>query len=553
MDMTEWISVLWGGESVPSSILIIALVVSTGVLLGKVKVKGVSLGVTWTLFVGILFAHFGMHVNSELLGLFKEFGLILFIYTVGMLVGPGFFSSFKKDGVRLNLLALGIVVLGCITTYIIYLCSDTRIEVMLGVMSGAVTNTPGLGAAQQTYADIVGVDNPEIAAGYAVAYPLAIVGTILTFLFFYSVFRVDKKKEEGMALAENKQEDTAEMLTLRVDNAALEGLSVYEVHQLIDRNFIVSRIKDRRGQVSIVGPDTVLHLGDEVFVVTSADDMPSIKAFIGEKANVNWEQSNAGFVSREIAVTQSAVNGKTLSQLRLRSLGVNITRVYRSGVVLVASPSLSVQVGDRLIAVGDENAVKEVAEILGNSLKRLNTPHIFQIFIGITLGIILGSIPFSFPGIPQPVKLGLAGGPLIVAILISRFGAKYKIVTYSTDSAVLMLREIGIALFLASVGLSVGESFVDTILTGGYRWIAYGVVITTVPLLIMGIIARRAYKMNYFTLCGLMAGAMTDAPALAIVNEMSESGIHSVSYATVYPLTMFLRVLFTQLMLLLLL
>lgn len=547
----EWFNDLWSGQSIPSSILIIALVITIGVALGKVKIKGVSLGVTWTLFIGIIFAHFGMKVNTDILNLFKEFGLILFIYTVGMLVGPSFFSSFKKDGIRLNLLALIIVLLGCATTYIIYLVTDTPIETMMGIMSGAVTNTPGLGVAQQTSFEITGVENPDIASGYAVAYPLAIVGTIITLLFFYYVFRINKQEEEHAALEANKHEDSAQLLSLRVENNSLDGLTVCEIHKLIERNFIISRIRYSDGNIKIADAGTKLHIGDEIFVVTSEDAAPCIIAFIGEKVDVNWDQLDTHFISREIVVTQSKVNGKSLSQLRLRSFGVNITRIYRAGITLVASPSLQLQIGDRVVVVGAKSSVKEIAKILGNSLKRLNLPNLFQIFIGIAIGIILGSIPFMFPGIPQPVKLGLAGGPLIVAILISRFGPKYKIVTYTTESATLMLREIGIALFLASVGLSVGGSFVESIVNGGYKWIGYGIMITVIPLLIMGFVVRKAYKMNYFTMCGLMAGAMTDAPALAIVNEMSESGIHSVSYATVYPLTMFMRVLFTQLMLLL--
>ncbi|EGJ71320.1 YidE/YbjL duplication [Bacteroides coprosuis DSM 18011] len=547
----DWFSDLWSGQSISSSILILSVVISIGVALGKVQVKGVSLGVTWTLFIGILFAHFGIHVEANILNLFKDFGLILFIYTVGMLVGPSFFSSFKKDGIRLNLFALIIALLGCVVTYIIYLITDTPIETMMGVMSGAVTNTPGLGVAQQTSLDITGVENPDIAAGYAVAYPSAIIGTIITLLFFYSIFRIKKQDEEKAALEANKQENPARLLSLSVENKSLDGLSVYEIQKLINRNFIISRIKYSDGRINIADANTQLHLGDIIFVVTSEDSASCLIAFIGKEIEVNWDQIDNTYISQEIVVTKSTVNGSTLSELHLRDLGVNITRIYRAGITLVASPSLQLQMGDKVVVVGTQHSVNEVSKRLGNSLKKLNLPNLFQIFIGIAIGIILGSIPLIFPGIPQPVKLGLAGGPLIIAILISRFGPKYKIVTYTTESATLMLREIGIALFLASVGLSVGGSFIDSIVNGGYKWIGYGLLITVIPLLIMGFVVRKIYKMNYFTMCGLMAGAMTDAPALAIVNEMSESGIHSVSYATVYPLTMFMRVLLTQLMLLL--
>ncbi|HJD91350.1 putative transporter [Bacteroides coprosuis] len=547
----DWFNDLWSGQSISSSILILSVVISIGVALGKVQVKGVSLGVTWTLFIGILFAHFGIHVEANILNLFKDFGLILFIYTVGMLVGPSFFSSFKKDGIRLNLFALIIALLGCVVTYIIYLITDTPIETMMGVMSGAVTNTPGLGVAQQTSLDITGIENPDIAAGYAVAYPSAIIGTIITLLFFYSIFRIKKQDEEKAALEANKQENPARLLSLSVENKSLDGLSVYEIQKLINRNFIISRIKYSDGRINIADANTQLHLGDIIFVVTSEDSASCLIAFIGKEIEVNWDQIDNTYISQEIVVTKSNVNGSTLSELHLRDLGVNITRIYRAGITLVASPSLQLQMGDKVVVVGTQHSVNEVSKRLGNSLKKLNLPNLFQIFIGIAIGIILGSIPLIFPGIPQPVKLGLAGGPLIIAILISRFGPKYKIVTYTTESATLMLREIGIALFLASVGLSVGGSFIDSIVNGGYKWIGYGLLITVIPLLIMGFVVRKIYKMNYFTMCGLMAGAMTDAPALAIVNEMSESGIHSVSYATVYPLTMFMRVLLTQLMLLL--
>ncbi|MDR1756213.1 MAG: putative transporter [Culturomica sp.] len=547
----EWLNELLAGQEIAGSILKIVIVIAVGVAIGKLKIKGLSLGVTWTLFIGIAFAHFGMQANHTILNVFKEFGLILFVYSVGMQVGPGFFATFKKGGIRLNLLASGIVVLGCVVTYAIYLYSHTPISTMVGIMSGAVTNTPGLGAAQQANFDITGIDNPDISAGYAIAYPLAVIGTILTMLFFHYIFRINTAKEENeAAVSTHKQENSTRLLSLKVTNKALHGLKVSEVHDLIRRDFVISRIRFADGTVKMVGAETVLSLDDDLFVVTSAETAPGIIAFIGEEVHVNWDESSDRFVSRNIVITKPEINGKTLPQLRLRSIGVNVTRINRIGIDLVASPVLQLQVGDTVTVVGAERSVEVVAGKLGNSFKRLNHPNLFQIFAGITIGIILGSIPIWFPGIPQPVKLGLAGGPLIVAILLSRFGPRLKIVTYTTESATLMLREIGIALFLAGVGLSVGGDFIETVMNGGYKWIGYGIMITVIPLLIMGIIARKAYKMNYFTLCGLMAGAMTDAPALAIVNEMSSNDTHAVSYAAVYPLTMFLRVLFAQLMIL---
>ena len=549
----EWFHELMAGQGIASSILKIAIVIAVGVAIGRIKIKGLSLGVTWTLFIGIIFAHFGLQVDSSVLNVFKEFGLILFVYSVGMQVGPGFFSAFKKGGMKLNLFAIGIVVLGGLITYLIHLYTGTPISTMVGIMSGAVTNTPGLGAAQQAHFDITGVHNPDIAAGYAVAYPLAVIGTMLTMLLFYYIFKINVSKEEGEAISsEGKLESKTRLLSLKVTNKFLDGLRVSEIRNLIQQDFVISRIRSEDGSVKIVDADTTLHLNNEIFIVTTSDTVPRLIAFIGEEVHVNWDESSSQFVSRNIIITKPEINSKTLSQLRLRNFGINITRINRIGIELIASPTLQLQMGDSVTVVGTEQAVSMVAEKLGNSVKRLNHPNLFQLFIGITLGIILGSVPFVFPGIPQPIKLGMAGGPLIIAILLSRFGAKLNIITYTTESANLMLREIGIALFLAGVGLSVGGDFVETIVNGGYKWIVYGVIITVIPLLIMGFIARKFYKMNYFTLCGLMAGAMTDAPALAIVNEMSSNDVHAISYASVYPLTMFLRVLLAQLMILML-
>ena len=464
----SWLSELFFGQGVAHSVLMFAIVIALGIVPGKVKVWGISLGITWILFVGIICSHFGMRVDGHTLHFMKEFGLILFVYSVGLQVGPGFFSSFRKGGLTLNMLATGIVLLGVVTTYVIHVVTGLPITTMVGILSGAVTNTPGLGAAQQAYSDMTGVNDPTIALGYAVAYPLGVIGIIGSILLMRVIFRVK---------FENENED-------------------------LERQ--------------------------------------------------DGDRANKQLVSRRIAITKGEVNGKMLGEMRLRNcFGVNVTRVNRVGVDLVAKPNLQLQIGDRLTIVGPEAAVTNVAKVLGNSLRRLREPNLVSIFLGIFLGILLGSIPFTFPGIPQPVKLGLAGGPLIISILISRFGPQYGLVTYTTMSANLMLREVGIALFLASVGLGAGDGFVETIIDGGgYAWIGYGFIITVVPLIIIGIIARTIYKVNYFTLMGLMAGSMTDPPALAYSNGIVGNDAPAVSYATVYPLTMFLRVLTAQMLIL---
>ena len=494
-----------------------------------------------------------MRVDEEILHIFKEFGLILFVYSIGLQVGPSFFSSFKKGGITLNMLAMGVVLLGVVVTYTIHIVTKIPLATMVGIMSGAVTNTPGLGAAQQANMDISGIDNSDIATGYAVAYPLAVVGIILTILVLRYIFKINLHKEEQLALdLDNSQEYAARSLSLRVTNPSLDGMKVGDIHDLIQRNYVVSRIRSSDDVVKMVNAETVLRLGDDVLIITSQSAVPAITAFIGDEIDIEWKQLNTQLISRRILITKPELNGKSLAQLRLRSFGVSITRVNRSGIDLVATPGLQLQIGDRVTVVGLQSAITEVEKKLGNSLKRLDHPNLFPIFIGIALGVIAGSMPFIIPGIPQPVKLGLAGGPLVVAILISRFGPKYKLVTYTTMSANLMLREIGIAIFLACVGLGAGESFINTIVAGGYKWIGYGILITLIPIIAIGIIGRKMCKLNYFTLSGLIAGSMTDPPALAYANDMAGNDIPAVGYATVYPLTMFLRVLCAQLMILLL-
>ena len=553
----EWINDLIFGSGVAHAIFVLALVISSGILLGKIKVFGVSLGITWILFVGIFLGHLGLGIDEHILHFIKEFGLILFIYSIGMQVGPSFFSSFKQGGITLNLLASSVVFLGVITTYVIHVITGLPISTMVGILSGAVTNTPGLGAAQQTYFDVTGSQDPSIAMGYAVAYPLGVVGIILSLILFKSLFRINFAREnEAISITNASKMTEAQMFSLQVHNPAVFGKTIHEIKSLMDKEFVISRVlHNDSGILTVPLPHTVLNENDKILVVTNLQNIELIEALIGQKIDMDrneWNKLDNQLISRRINVTKAGINGKSIGQLRLRNLyGVNITRVNRAGVDLVADPRLQLQLGDRVTVVGSEASIANVEKFLGNSLKRLREPNLISIFIGIALGVLIGSIPFMFPGIPQPVKLGLAGGPLIVAILISKFGPKYGLVTYTTMSANLMLREIGIALFLACVGLSAGEGFVETVVNGGYKWIAYGAIITVVPLLIVGTIGRKVYKINYFTLMGLIAGSMTDPPALSYANATTGNDFPAVSYATVYPLTMFLRVITAQLMILL--
>lgn len=546
---------LWGG-GVAHSVLILSLVITLGIALGKIKVAGVSLGVTWILFVGIVFGHFNMNLNEHLLHFLKEFGLILFVYSIGLQVGPGFFSAFKKGGFTLNVVAMIVVFTGVVMAIVLHFVTGTPITTMVGILSGAVTNTPGLGAAQQANSDLNGVDAPEIALGYAVAYPLGVIGCILSLLALKYLLRVKTAQEEAEAEQGmgHIQELTVRPVTLEIHNGSVNGKTLREIHPLVKRRFVVSYIcrAGGDGEIEMAGADTVLHLNDKILVVSTPIDVEAITVFFGKQVDMVWEKPDSKYISRRILITKSELNGKMLSQLKIRqNFGANITRVNRSGVDLVASPGLQLQMGDRVTVVGSELAVSHAEKVLGNSLKRLNHPNLIPIFLGIALGCILGSIPFVFPGIPQPVKLGLAGGPLIVSILISRFGPQYKLITYTTMSANLMVREIGISLFLACVGLGAGEGFVDTIIHGGgYVWIAYGAIITVVPLFVAGLIGRYALKLNYYTLIGVLSGATTNPPALAYSNDQTSCDAPSVGYATVYPLTMFLRVLTAQLLIL---
>lgn len=541
--------------------MILALTIMLGILLGRVKIAGISLGATFILFVGILFGELGMKVDRSLLHFFQEFGLILFVFSIGLQVGPSFFSNFKKGGRTLNLLATLNVVLAVVVTTVIYFLSGVPLQTMVGIMSGAITNTPGLGAAQQAYSEIVGVDDPSIGMGYAVAYPLGVVGIILSIILIRWIGRVNIKEEEAKLEEERSEEELSAIpISLQVTNPALFGHTVKSLTELLHgRKFVVSRIwKKATDEIHIATIDTVLSEGDRIFVITEQPHIDALIVTVGRKLHIDrkrWILEGSKYISRKLVVTNREINGRTLKSLNLRALyGVNVTRIYRAGVEIVASPNFALQYGDRLNVVGSDAAIDSMEELIGNSVKRLNEPNLVTIFLGIALGIFVGSIPIMFPGIPQPVKLGLAGGPLVVAILIARFGYKLKLVAYTTTSANLILREMGISIFLACVGLNAGNGFVDTLVNnGGFVWVGYGLLITLIPLLVVGLLGRFVFKLNYLQLSGMMAGATTDPPALAYANSLSDSDAAAVGYATVYPLTMFLRVLAAQLMIILLL
>lgn len=550
-----WFEELLFGTSIAHSILILALVIALGITLGKIKIAGVSIGITWILFVGIAASHFGMRLDERVLNFVKEFGLILFIYSVGMQVGPGFFTSFKKGGIKLNAWALGVVLLGVVTTYAIFRLSGIKLTTAVGILSGAVTNTPGMGAAQQAYTDTFGINDPTIALGYAVSYPLGVVGLILAMIALKAIFKIDTDRENQRLQEEHVIEThTTDAISVEVRNPQLWGRKIADIRRLVNRSFVVSRIMHADGKVDLADAATTVAEGDTIYVVSAADDTEAVIAYTGvqvEVAHDKWQQKGSVLVSRRIIITKPDINGKELGALKLRTtFGVNVTRVNRAGVDLIASPNLELQMGDRLTVVGNELALQDVSRMLGNSMKRLREPNLVPMFIGILLGVVFGMIPFKFGSIPQPVKLGLAGGPLIIAILMSRFGPHFHLVTYTTVSANLMLREIGISLFLAAVGLGAGEGFVDTIVGGGYMWILYGLIITVVPIMIIGIVARKWGKLDYFSLMGMVAGSMTNPLALSFVNSSSPNDIPSVSYSTVYPLTMFMRVLTAQILIL---
>lgn len=548
----QWLSDLLFGDSVAHAVLLYSFIITLGVLLGKIKIGGVSLGVTFVLFVGIAVGHFGFSVNPVIQGFVKEFGLILFIYSIGLQVGPGFFSSFKKGGVTLNGLAVLQVALGLAVTIAFYylLHKDVSMAMLVGTLSGAVTNTPGLGAAEEALHQLDYSGDP-IGLGYAVAYPIGVLGMLAVMIGLRYMGRVDMKKEESaLDAAADDAEAKPEKVSVRVTNTALDGLTVDECKNLIARPFVVSR-HYADGVFSVPSGETALHVGDDILVVAEKSSVKAICAMIGTPEDVDWKDDESKMVSRRIVITRDSMNGRSIGQLRLRSVyGVNITRVNRSGIDLLARPDLTLQLGDRVMVVGPLDAIAKVEKIMGNTLKRLNEPHLITIFLGIFVGILLGALPVALPGMPMPAKLGLAGGPLIVALLLGRFGYKIHLITYTTQSANLMLRELGISLFLASVGLGAGAKFMDTLVSGnGLLLLGVGAAMTLIPLIVVAIVGRLL-KVNYFTLIGVMAGASTNPPGLAYSSTLTNGDAPAVAYSTVYPLTMFLRIITAQFMVL---
>ena len=555
----NWLQdLLTNPNSIAHIVALYAFVIAAGVLLGKIKFFGISLGVTFVLFVGILAGHFGFTGNPAILSFVQDFGLILFVFCIGLQVGPSFFSSFKRGGITLNLLAVGIVFLNIAVALILYFALQGRIDIpmMVGILCGAVTNTPGLGAANEALQQLH-YQGPEIAMGYACAYPLGVMGIILSMIIIRYICRVDVKQDSEEIQKEEEANPHMKPYTisLKVQNEALSGKTLSQVQNFLARDFVCTRII-QDGHMITPNANTVLRLGDRMFVVCAEDDSEAIMAFIGPKIEQDWDvtnQQDKPMVSRRILVTQPNINGKTLGELHFSSMyGVNVTRVNRSGMDLFAARQLRLQVGDRVMVVGPQDAIERVANLLGNQLRRLDHPNIVTIFVGILCGILFGSLPIAIPGMPTPVKLGLAGGPLIISILIGRFGHKVKLVTYTTMSANLMLREVGLVLFLASVGIKAGENFVQMVVEGdGVLYVGVGFLITFIPLIITGIIARWHHRVNYFTLMGLIAGSNTDPPALAYANQIAGNDAPAVGYSTVYPLTMFLRILTAQLLVLL--
>ncbi len=543
-------------ESVAHIALLYAIVIAVGVYLGKIKIAGVSLGVTFVLFAGIVAGHFGFTAPTPILTFIQDFGLILFVFMIGLQVGPGFFESFGTTGIKLNGLAASMILLNILVMFACYFVFfDTKdphaLPMMVGTLYGAVTNTPGLGAANEALGSLFGSDAPQIASAYACAYPLGVVGIIVAIILIRLLCKVkfEEEEKELEAANETKAKQKPHHMHLEVSNKYLEGKTLLQVHNFLNRDFVVSRIL-HEGHVSIPNRDTIFHVGDQMYVVCAEADYEAIVAFIGPVIEVNWEQQDQPLVSKRIIVNNPKINGKSFGQMHFSSVyGVNVTRVTRHGMDIFASATLPLQVGDRIMVVGPADAVDRVANMMGNSIKRLDAPNIATIFVGIFIGIIFGSLPF-IPGMPL-MKLGIAGGPLIIAILIGRYGYKVKLVTYTTTSANMMLREIGLVLFLASVGIKAGAGFFETVMQGdGMLYVLTGFLITVIPILIVGPIARWKFKLNYFTIAGMISGTYTDPPALAYSNSICSKEAPAVGYSTVYPLSMFLRILTAQLIVL---
>jgi putative transport protein len=532
-----------------SAIFILSLVIASGLYLGRFKVKGVSLGSTWILFVGILLSHFGLRINPTMLGFIKDFGLILFVFAIGLQVGPGFFRSFRKDGLSMNIMAIVMVALAVGTTYVIHLVTGEDLAIMTGVMSGAVTNTPGLGAAQQILEE-GGVNSGPIASAYAVAYPLGVLGALFVVIVCKALFRIDLDKEREKASKGDSTDANAYRLACRVENPALFGKSIHDiVGEVNSDHLVIARMK--RGE-DIFFPDFDMPLkeGDELLIVTDIQHKDKAGIIFGAELPVNmkeWQKPGTELVSKRLSITKSAITGHSLRHLDIRQkYGVTVTRILRSGIELQADADLILQVGDSIQVVGSEEGIRHLSKRVGNQPESLKKPNLVPIFFGIALGVLVGALPIRFPSMPQPLKLGLAGGPLIVAILLGHFGPKMRITTYTALSANLMIREIGISLFMAAVGLGAGENFVSSLVGGGYVWVLYGAMITLIPMTVVAIVSRLFLKMDFFKVCGLLSGSTTDPALLTFSEQMYSSSRIAVNYATVYPLTMFLRVVAAQ-------
>lgn len=564
----NWLTELFtNGQSVAHIVMLYSLVIALGVLLGKLKVGGISLGVTFVLFVGIVAGHIlnTQHIaeNSMVMNFIQDFGLILFVYAIGLQVGPSFFTSFKQGGIKMNIIATGIIALNIAVMLVLYYAfCDTAdpqsLPMMVGVLCGAVTNTPGLGAAgaalEQIGPDKLGGTIPTIANGYACAYPLGVIGIIMSIILIRIFFKINMKHEsDDYNSMQSKQAAVKpHIMSIEVANPSISGKSIMQIRQYAVRDFVCTRCL-HDGHVTLPNKDTLLYQGDRLCIVCAEEDAEAITAFIGKTVNVNWEKQDTPMMSKQLLVTRDKVNGKTLGSLHPSSIyGVNVSRIFRSGIELFANPNMTLQVGDKLVVVGPEDAIQLFANKIGNHRSRLDKPNLVTIFIGIFVGIIFGSLPLSIPGMSMPVKLGLAGGPLIIAILVGRFGFKLKLVAYTSSSASQMIRDIGLVLFLASVGIKAGGNFVETVMNGGLMYVLYGFIITTLPLIIMGCVARIYYKENYLLLMGIMAGATTDPPALAYTTQTANNDIPSIGYSTVYPLSMFLRIVTAQVIILML-
>jgi len=550
----EWLwNLMADHESVAYTVIVYSVVIAIGVALGKVKFFGISFGIAWVLFAGIAMAEMGFTVNTHIQHFIKEFGLILFVYTIGLQVGPGFFSAFKKEGIKLNLLAV-ISIATCVATVIaIHYLTNTDMSTLVGIMSGAVTNTPGLGAANAALAEKFGEDAPSLTTMYAVAYPFGVFGIIIVMLGLRGIFKVNIEAEKRLnSLRHSKDQVVINRFAIKVSNPSLFGKKLSVIKKTLDFDFTISRMC-RKGEILLADADTLIEEGDVVLVVANQRENEKFFTLMGDSVAITDyfpDEKDMRYTSRRINVTQRAIFTKTLGELDVRRrFGVTITRVFRAGVEFVPSAHTKLQFGDTITVIGDETHIQLVSKEFGNSKRRLQTPHIAELFMGIALGVLLGSIPFSIPGIPGAVRLGLAGGPLIVAILISRYGGKFSVTHYVSQSANLMVREIGIVLFLASVGLDAKAKFIETLLHGdGLYWMGLGVLITLIPLLVTSLIARIKGKLDYLEICGLLSGASTDPPALAFANDMSNSEIPALTYASVYPLTTFLRIMVAQLL-----